>query len=174
MYPAQVWTPTLPHMHRFNKKVVTYDLGLHSGPDLIWKKKIKICFVHTFINKSDVSHLESKKIRFGSFQLSCDHSLSLVIKQDTMGPVTPAVSFVKNDLDGDSRHGIQQQMTCWSRWTLHCLCLVVFSFPEEMEGDSEEPESYLSWLRTPRRKPRVTGCLTTALPTVATHPPTVV
>ena len=33
------------------------------------------------------------------------------------------------------------------------------SFPEEIEGDTEEPESRLSWLPAPLRKPLVTGSL---------------
>lgn len=36
---------------------------------------------------------------------------------------------------------------------VHCL-----SFPEETDGDSEEPESRLSWLPAPLRKPLATGC----------------
>lgn len=38
----------------------------------------------------------------------------------------------------------------------HCQCL---SFPEEIERDTEEPESHLSWLPAPLRKPLVTGYL---------------
>lgn len=39
----------------------------------------------------------------------------------------------------------------------------MLSFPEETEGDTEEPESRLSWLPAPLRKPLVTGHLITHL-----------
>lgn len=82
-----------------------------------------------------------------------------------MGQIPSRQFYSKNTAQGDSTcfkksDRIWYQLTCQSRHTLHCLCLVVFSFPEEMEGDSEEPESRLSWLPAPLRKPLVTGYLT--------------
>lgn len=45
------------------------------------------------------------------------------------------------------------------KWTCSVRCVVVLSFPEGMEGDAEEPESPLSWLPAPLRKPLVAGYL---------------
>lgn len=82
--------------------------------------------------------------------------LGRVIKQVKMRPITPnsvqEIPLVLMNLNS-------RAISCLSRRVSHCWSLVVLSFPEEMEGDSEEPESRLSWLPAPLRKPLVAGYL---------------